>query len=118
MEPKSGFRIEMDSLGELEVPAEAYYGVNVARALENFPISRRKIHPKMVEAYCRIKRAAAEVNMRAGRLPADKAKAIQQAADEVLAGRLRDQFVVDMIQAGAGTSTNMNVNEVLSYIPI
>jgi len=113
VEPRSGFRIEKDSLGELEVPAEAYYGVNVARALENFPISRRKIHPKMVEAYCRIKRAAAEVNMRAGRLPADKAKAIQQAADEVLAGRLRDQFVVDMFQAGAGTSTNMNVNEVL-----
>jgi len=113
LEGKSGFRIEKDSLGELEVPADAYYGANVARAVANFPISRRKIHPRIVEAYCRIKRAAAEVNMAAGRLPVDKARAIQQAADEVLAGHLRDQFVVDMFQAGAGTSTNMNVNEVL-----
>ena len=113
MEAKPGFRLEKDSLGELEVPVEAYYGANVARALVNFPISQRKIHPKIVEAYCRIKRAAAAVNMNAGRLPADKAKAIQQAADEVLAGKLRDQFVIDMFQAGAGTSTNMNANEVL-----
>ena len=85
----------------------------MARALANFPVSSRRIHPKIVDAYCTIKRAAARVNMEAGRLPADKARAIQQAADEVLAGKLRDQFVVDLFQAGAGTSTNMNVNEVL-----
>ena len=113
METKAAYRIEKDSLGELEIPAEAYYGVNVARAVANFPISARRIHPRMIEAYCRIKRAAAAVNSKAGRLPGDKAKAIQQAADEVLSGKLRDQFVVDMFQAGAGTSTNMNANEVL-----
>ena len=113
MDENAKFRIEKDSLGELEVPADAYYGVNVARALINFPISNRRIHPKIVDAYCRIKRAAAEVNKNAGRLPAEKARAIQAAADEVLSGELRAQFVVDMFQAGAGTSTNMNANEVL-----
>ena len=107
------FRIERDSLGELKVPADAYYGVNVARALANFPVSSRRIHPKIIDAYCWIKRAAAQVNMDAGRLSPEKARAIEQAADEVLAGKLRDQFVVDLFQAGAGTSTNMNVNEVL-----
>ena len=107
------YRIETDSLGEVKVPADAYYGANVVRALVNFPISSRKIHPKMVDAYCWIKRAATEVNMTAGRLSAEKAEAIKRAADEVLSGRLRDQFVVDMFQAGAGTSTNMNLNEVL-----
>ena len=113
MGKKSLNRIEKDSLGELEIPGDAYYGVNVARALANFPISTRKIHPRMIEAYCRIKRAAAAVNLHAGRLPEDKARAIQQAADEVLSGGLRDHFVIDMFQAGAGTSTNMNANEVL-----
>jgi len=113
MDTRALYRVEKDSLGELEIPAAAYYGVNVARALVNFPISTRKIHPRMIEAYCRIKRAAAAVNLKAGRLPEDKAKAIQQAADEVLSGKLREQFVIDMFQAGAGTSTNMNANEVL-----
>lgn len=106
-------RIEKDSLGPLAVPADAYWGINVARALENFPISRRKIHPRIIEAYCRIKKAAAKVNLEAGRLTKDQARAIRQAADEVLGGALRDQFVVDLFQAGAGTSTNMNANEVL-----
>jgi len=107
------FRVERDSLGEFKVPAKAYWGINVGRALENFPISRRKIHPKIVEAYCRIKKAAAKVNADAGRMPKKKAAAIRKAADEVLAGKLRDQFVIDVFQAGAGTSTNMNANEVL-----
>jgi aspartate ammonia-lyase len=106
-------RIEKDSLGEFAVPADAYWGINVGRALENFPISRRRIHPRIVEAFCRIKKAAAKVNRAAGRLTAAQANAIRQAADEVLGGALREQFVVDMFQAGAGTSTNMNVNEVL-----
>ncbi len=107
------YRIEKDSLGELRVPADAYYGINVARALVNFPISRRTIHPRIIDAYCWIKKAAAKVNQEAGRLPGNKAAAIRKAADEVLAGKLRGQFVVDMFQAGAGTSTNMNANEVL-----
>lgn len=107
-------REEKDSLGKLNVPADAYWGINVGRALVNFPISRRSIHPRIVEAYCRIKKAAAIVNHEAGRLDAKKAKAIVKAADEILGGKYRDQFVVDMFQAGAGTSTNMNVNEVLA----
>jgi aspartate ammonia-lyase len=107
-------RIEKDSLGNLEIPADAYWGVNVGRALENFPISSRKIHPRIVEAYCRIKKAAAKVNSEAGRLPKNKARAIRKAADEIISGALRDQFVVDIFQAGAGTSTNMNANEVLA----
>lgn len=107
------FRIEKDSLGELQVPANAYWGINVARALNNFPISGRTIHPRIVEAYCQIKKAAAKVNKDAGRLTAKQANAIVKAADEVLSGKLRDQFVVDIFQAGAGTSTNMNANEVL-----
>ena len=110
---KKNVRVEKDSLGTLELPADVYWGINVARALVNFPISRRKIHPRIVEAYCRVKKSAAKVNREAGRLKAGQAKAIRQAADEVLGGALRDQFVVDAFQAGAGTSTNMNANEVL-----
>ena len=106
-------RVEKDSIGEFRVPAGAYWGINAGRAAENFPVSGRKINPRLISAYCQIKKAAAAVNMRAGLLPKAKARAIGRASDEILAGRLRDQFVVDRFQAGAGTSTNMNVNEVL-----
>jgi len=107
------FRIEEDSLGKMKVPSKAYWGINVARALNNFPISGRTIHPGIIDAYCHIKKAAAKVNSAAGRLTKKHETAIGKAADEVLSGKLRDQFVVDIFQAGAGTSTNMNVNEVL-----
>lgn len=110
----SRFRVEKDSLGERRVPADAYWGANVSRALENFPISGRKIHPRIVRAYARIKKTAARINAEAGRLTAAHANAIALAADEVIAGKLADQFVVDVFQAGAGTSTNMNANEVLA----
>ncbi len=100
-------------MGGLRIPAGAYWGINSARAAANFPISGRPVSPGIISAYCLVKKAAAAVNRRAGRLPARKASAIARAADEVLAGRLRDQFIVDRFQAGAGTSTNMNVNEVL-----
>lgn len=106
-------RVEKDSIGEFAVPAGAYWGINAGRAVENFPVSGRKINPRLISAYCQIKKAAAAVNMQAGLLARAKGKAIIRAADEVLAGRLRGQFVVDRFQAGAGTSTNMNVNEVL-----
>ncbi|MBI5510617.1 MAG: aspartate ammonia-lyase [Deltaproteobacteria bacterium] len=106
-------RVERDSLGTVAVPASAYYGAQTARALQNFPISGRRIHRRIVEAYCHIKRGAAIVNRDVGVLSAARSRAIVRAADEVLAGRLQDQFVVDVFQAGAGTSTNMNVNEVL-----
>src|SRR6266540_844347 len=108
------YRTERDPLGELQVPADAYYGVQTARAVENFPISGLRAHPDLVTATILIKKAAAEANLALGRLDAEIARAIGQAADEIVAGRLRDQFVVDVYQAGAGTSHNMNANEVLA----
>jgi aspartate ammonia-lyase len=108
------FRIERDPLGELRVPADAYYGVQTQRAVENFPISGMTAPPELVTATVQIKKAAAEANRTLGRLDAAIAGAIVAAADEILAGKLRDQFVVDVYQAGAGTSHNMNVNEVLA----
>ncbi|GIK55464.1 MAG: aspartate ammonia-lyase [Chloroflexi bacterium] len=119
------YRIEKDSLGELEVPAQAYWGVQTQRAIQNFPITGLKPYPAFVWAMAVIKRAAAEVNADLN-LFADRevegkvvsgdamAQAIMMAADEVIDGRLADQFVVDPIQAGAGTSHNMNVNEVIA----
>src|SRR5512138_2649474 len=107
-------RIERDTMGEMAVPSEALYGAQTARALENFPISGLRAHPAFVDATVRIKLAAARVNGRLGLLPPRKARAIERAAREVLDGRWRDQFVVDVYQAGAGTSHNMNVNEVLA----
>lgn len=107
-------RQEKDSLGIKDVPQEAYYGVQTLRAIENFPISGFKPHSLFVDATVLIKKAAARVNAELGSLEKEKAQAILQAADEVLTGKHRDQFVVDTYQAGAGTSHNMNVNEVLA----
>ncbi len=107
-------RTEKDSLGELHVPAEAYYGVQTARAIANFPISGLKPNPAFVRATVQIKKAAAVVNARLGELPQEKSDAIVAAADEALSGKFADQFVVDVFQAGAGTSHNMNTNEVLA----
>jgi len=108
------FRRERDPLGELQVPGDAYYGVQTARALENFPISGMRAPAELVTATVLVKKAAAEANAALGRLDGDVAAAIVHAADEILSGRLRDQFVVDVYQAGAGTSHNMNANEVLA----
>jgi aspartate ammonia-lyase len=110
----SNTRTEKDPLGTLEVPTDALYGVQTLRAVQNFPISGLKPLPAFVDATVRIKRAAALTHKETGRLEAKLADAIVKAADEVLAGKHRDQFVVDVYQAGAGTSHNMNVNEVLA----
>lgn len=107
-------RIERDSLGDRELPADVYYGIQTARAVENFPISDWKPNPSLVTATVQIKKAAARVNAALGSLEPRIAHAIETAADEVLAGSFRDQFVVDPFQAGAGTSHNMNANEVLA----
>ena len=107
-------RIERDPLGEKAVPAAALYGIQTLRAAENFPISGLRPLPALVDAVVWIKRSAALVHKQTGRLEARLADAIVQAADEVLAGRHRDQFIVDVYQAGAGTSHNMNCNEVLA----
>jgi aspartate ammonia-lyase len=107
-------RVERDPLGELLVPAEAYYGIQTQRAVENFPISGLKAPAPLVTATVLVKQACARANAALERLDPSIADAIVQAADEILAGRLRDQFVVDVYQAGAGTSHNMNANEVLA----
>jgi fumarate hydratase class II/aspartate ammonia-lyase len=107
-------RIERDTMGELEVPATALYGAQTARAVQNFPISGLRAHPAFVDATVRIKLAAARANGKLGLLPRAKARAIEAAAREVLGGAHREQFVVDVYQAGAGTSHHMNVNEVLA----
>ena len=108
------FRRERDPLGELQVPADAYYGVQTMRAVENFAISGLHAHADLITATILIKKAAAQANEALGRLDPAVARAIITAADEILAGALRDQFVVDVYQAGAGTSHNMNANEVLA----
>lgn len=107
-------RIEKDPLGDKAVPADALYGIQTLRAAENFPISGLRPLPAFVDAVIWIKRSAALTHKRTGRLEARLADAIVQAADEVLAGKHRDQFIVDVYQAGAGTSHNMNANEVLA----
>jgi aspartate ammonia-lyase len=113
-EVRMRFRTERDPLGELNVPEDAYYGVQTARAVENFPISGLHAPADLVTATVLVKKAAAEANGALGRLNREVADAICAAADEILAGQLRDQFVVDVYQAGAGTSHNMNANEVLA----
>src|SRR5437660_7170973 len=108
------FRIERDPLGEVEVPIDAYYGVQTMRAVENFQISGLRAPADLVSATILVKKAAAEANAALGRLDPEIARAIVAACDEILAGDVRDQFVVDVYQAGAGTSHNMNANEVLA----
>lgn len=109
-----GYRTEKDSLGEMQVPANALYGAQTQRAVLNFPISGQRPYQAFVWSMAAIKRAAAEVNRDLGLLDATAAEAIIKAADEVMAGQHSDQFVVDPFQAGAGTSHNMNLNEVLA----
>ncbi len=110
------WRVERDSLGEREVPAEAYWGIHTLRARENFPISGTPIHrhPQLIGALAVVKQAAAAANLRMGLLSEQKAAAIAHACERIRAGELHDQFCVDVIQGGAGTSSNMNANEVIA----
>ena len=109
-------RAEHDALGERVVPDDAYYGIQTLRAVENFPFKTHALRhfPDFIVAYAQVKKAAALANQELGIFPLARMKAITSACDEIIAGRLHDQFVVDMIQGGAGTSTNMNVNEVIA----
>jgi aspartate ammonia-lyase len=107
-------RKERDSLGIREVPKDAYYGIQTLRATENFPVSGIRARPEFINAYAMVKKAAALANMDVGWLEPYIAKAIVSACDEIMAGKLHDQFVVDDFQAGAGTSFNMNLNEVIA----
>lgn len=107
-------RKEHDSIGSKEVPKDAYYGVQTARASENFRITNLKVHPALIENLALVKKAAARVNRDVGILENDKAFAIITAAEEIVEGSFKDQFIVDAVQGGAGTSINMNMNEVLA----
>jgi aspartate ammonia-lyase len=113
-------RTEKDLLGEKQIPADAYYGVQTARALENFQVSgvKTNFYPDYVNAYAMVKLAAAMANNDIGRLSKEKLDAIQKACNAVIAGKYHDQFLVDLYQGGAGTSANMNANEVLANIAL
>ncbi|HZV36660.1 MAG TPA: class II fumarate hydratase [Verrucomicrobiae bacterium] len=108
------FRTEMDSMGEMKVPASAYYGAQTARAVENFPISNLRFSRPFIKALGLIKKHAAATNASLGYVPPKIAQAVQQAAQEVIDGKWDAQFVVDIFQTGSGTSTNMNANEVIA----
>ena len=114
MKQKPKARTERDSMGELSVPADAYYGAQTMRAVANFPISGLRFPRSFIRALGQIKLASAQVNAELGLLDSNLSEAIVQAAEEVVDGKLDDQFVVDIFQTGSGTSTNMNVNEVIS----
>src|SRR3712207_3659668 len=108
------YRIESDSIGEKRVPKEVYYGVQTLRAYENFNITGRKVHSEMIKALAQVKKAAAITNMGVELLSKKRGNAIVKACDEVINGQLHDEFITDAIQGGAGTSINMNMNEVIA----
>ena len=125
VEPKTTvqkkFRIESDLLGELQIPSHAYYGVHTLRAVDNFQISRTTINhvPDFIRGMVQVKKAAALANRRLHTLPAQKAEAIVWACDQILIeGRCMDQFPIDVFQGGAGTSLNMNTNEVVANLAL
>ncbi|NOQ13599.1 MAG: aspartate ammonia-lyase [Methyloprofundus sp.] len=113
---KTHYRTEQDSMGELQVPSDALYGAQTQRAINNFPISGLTMPPAFIKTVALIKQSAAKVNMQLGLLDDPRGNAIIQAAEQLIQGEHRDQFPVDIFQTGSGTSTNMNVNEVLAHL--
>src|SRR5258708_22484564 len=107
-------RTEYDSMGQIEVPAQVYWGAQTQRSLLHFNIGRDTMPPELIRALGILKKAAALVNQELGKLPADKARLVAQAAEEVIAGKLNEHFPLRIWQTGSGTQTNMNVNEVIS----
>lgn len=116
--PLKSFRMEEDSIGSKKIPVGAYYGVQSLRAKENFPMTLLPLEPEFIDALAQIKKACAIANADAGGLTKRKARAIEKACDKILKGEFHDQFIVDQIQGGAGTSMNMNANEVIANIAI
>src|SRR5512147_1316861 len=114
IEPVTKTRVESDSMGTIEVPSNVYWGAQTQRSLLHFDIGRDTMPPELIRAFGILKKACALVNQDLGKVPADKAKLIVQAADEVISGKLDDQFPLRIWQTGSGTQTNMNVNEVIS----
>ena len=113
---ESDYRIEHDTMGEVRVPVSALYGAQTQRAVENFPISGSGLESAQIVALARIKRAAAMVNLELGILEQSVSQAVVLAADELIAGRHHNQFPVDTYQTGSGTSSNMNINEVIATL--
>lgn len=113
MNKEMTYRMEKDFLGEKKIPREVYWGIHTERARENFPISGYRMNPSLIKALAVVKKACAEANLELGYLEEKKAKAIFQACDDISEGNFSDQFPVDALQGGAGTSSNMNINEVL-----
>ena len=114
VEKKNDYRIEADSIGTKDVPENVYYGVQSLRAAENFHITGLNMHPEIINSLAYIKKACAITNCEVGLLDKKIANAIVQACDEIIAGKFHDDFIVDPIQGGAGTSLNMNANEVIA----
>src|SRR5271157_5556765 len=112
--PQSPTRTESDSMGNIEVPSDRYYGAQTARSLIHFDIGRETMPPELIRAFGILKKAAALVNQDLGKLPAEKSRLIAQAADEVIAGKLDSHFPLHIWQTGSGTQTNMNANEVIA----
>ena len=113
---KKNMRIEKDSMGDVKVPAEAYYGAQTQRAIDNFTISQLQLSKSFIYSLAIIKRSAAIVNCRLKKINNKHSKAIIKACDEILDGKYIDEYVIDIFQTGSGTSTNMNMNEVISNI--
>ncbi|MCX7635980.1 MAG: lyase family protein, partial [Syntrophales bacterium] len=107
-------RFESDFLGTMALPVDAYWGIHTERAIANFPISGYRVHPSLIGAMALVKKACCLTNAELGYLEEKKVQAIVRACDEIAGGKLRDHFPVDALQGGAGTSTNMNVNEVIA----
>ncbi len=110
------YRIERDTLGEVKVPKDMYWGAQTQRSKENFPIGNEKMPREIIHAFAIVKKAAAKVNSELGLLEPEKAEAIQYAADQILDNQLNDHFPLDVWQTGSGTQTNMNVNEVIAFV--
>ena len=109
------YRIERDTLGEVKVPSDKYWGAQTQRSLENFQIGNEKMPREIIEAFAILKKSAARANESLGLLEKEKADAISYAADEILSGKLYDHFPLVVWQTGSGTQSNMNVNEVIAY---
>jgi len=118
LESSDNFRIEKDLLGTMNVPNDAYYGIQTLRAMDNFPITGYRIHPSLIVSMAIVKKAAALANVEAGFLDEKIGKYIAEASTEIIEGKYHDQFPVDPIQGGAGTSMHMNINEVIANIAL
>ena len=112
------FRLDEDSLGKVKIPSDAYYGAFTGRAVKQYHVTGNKAHPNLIKSFVMIKRSAAIANMKTKAIDAKRGNAIISACDKILSGKFTDQFVIDMINSGAGTAFNMNTNEVIANVAL